>query len=114
MTAPIQGPSTVVGVDDPFEAIGTLELAAFTSAPNPFRGEKLEFRPGTAPLVSVEILDVRGRTARRVHPGLLPAGRNHLVWDGRDEEGRRLASGIYLARLCAAGATLVRRVVQVR
>ena len=32
------------------------------------------------------------------------AGRHEAVWDGRDNAGRNAASGVYVARLVAAGA----------
>jgi hypothetical protein len=32
-----------------------------------------------------------------------------VVWDGRDDGGRRVASGSYVARLRATGTTLTRR-----
>ena len=42
------------------------------------------------------------------------AGRHHLAWDGRLEEGARAPSGIYMARLRVAGNSIVRRVVLTR
>jgi hypothetical protein len=34
-----------------------------------------------------------------------------VVWDGNDAGGRRLASGVYLARLTHGDRSLVRRMV---
>ncbi|MBK7048160.1 MAG: hypothetical protein IPH48_16980 [bacterium] len=47
--------------------------------------------------MAVEIHDARGRTVRRLS-GLATAGRAELVWDGRDGNGRTVASGTYFAR----------------
>jgi len=44
------------------------------------------------------------------------AGRGRFArwWDGRDDAGARVASGLYLVRIDAAGTRLTRRVVVVR
>jgi hypothetical protein len=63
--------------------------------------------PGPA---NLEIYDARGQRVRvlwnapHVEPGV-----QHVTWDGRDDNGRRVASGAYLARLRAGGASLTRR-----
>ena len=47
----------------------------------------------------LEIFDVQGRRARLLHAGDLEAGPHDLAWDGRDDAGRPLVNGVYLARL---------------
>ncbi|MFQ5627916.1 MAG: FlgD immunoglobulin-like domain containing protein [bacterium] len=46
------------------------------------------------------------------HTGTRNTGVHVLTWDGRDDSGERVASGIYLCRLIASGQ--VRRMVVVR
>ena len=49
----------------------------------------------------MEILDLGGRRVRSiVSEGT--AGAREIVWDGRDENGRPVAAGVYLARLHGA------------
>ena len=43
------------------------------------------------------IHDARGRVVRRLHDGDLPAGRHTWTWNGMDDKGHGVASGIYLA-----------------
>jgi hypothetical protein len=60
----------------------------------------------------LHILDVRGRTVRQ-----LPVGRQgsrEVRWDGRDEVGRAVASGIYFVTLRGVGVEVIRRVVLLR
>jgi hypothetical protein len=43
---------------------------------------------------------------------VLPAGPSTLDWDGDDSTGRRVASGVYYARLSAGDRHIVRKVVR--
>ncbi|MBN2170596.1 MAG: hypothetical protein JW819_04645 [Candidatus Krumholzibacteriota bacterium] len=80
--------------------------------------------PGPAPLhfslalpaagrVILDIFDVRGRRLRRLE-AVLPVEAPELSWDGRDTAGRRMPSGVYLARAAAGGETAGRRFVLLR
>ena len=80
--------------------------------PNPFNPETaipvLLGEPGN---VALRILDVAGRRLRTLQDGHLSAGSHAFHWDGRDETGRPLASGVYLAQLVHAGGRESRRLV---
>ena len=72
--------------------------------PNPFNPRvtielELPTTAGNGSEVIVEVFNVRGQKVRTLHHGPMPAGlRNGLTWDGTDDGGRNLASGIYLVR----------------
>jgi len=84
------------------------------NAPNPF-GNNTEINFDVpASLVSLTIYDASGRLLRSLVEAPLPAGRHRVVWDGRDEWGRNVASGVYFARICAGGRALNRKMVVVR
>jgi flagellar hook assembly protein FlgD len=44
------------------------------------------------------LYDVTGREIRRLHRGSLADGLHPWEWPARDDAGRRVASGVYLAR----------------
>ena len=46
--------------------------------------------------VSLTVYDVLGRRVRQLWDGALGAGSHRFVWDGRDEEGRDVAAGVYV------------------
>jgi len=48
---------------------------------------------------SLDIFDVQGRKVRRLFARALPAGPTVVSWDGRNEDGKGLGSGVYFARL---------------
>ncbi|MBN2171137.1 MAG: hypothetical protein JW819_07460 [Candidatus Krumholzibacteriota bacterium] len=80
--------------------------------PNPFNpATTLRFETAQAGPVTLDILAPSGRRLRRLCAGDLPAGRHELAWDGRDDAGRRLASGVYFARLSLPGHAEARRLV---
>jgi len=70
------------------------------AAPNPFNPRtELVFDLPTASVVHLVLYDLRGRKVRTLVDGSRPAGRQHVVWDGRDDQGRPVASGAYRAVL---------------
>ena len=92
---PLQCEDLVTAVETP--SAGKLDLRSF---PNPFNPNTLiEFRLEEDSFVELEIFDVSGRRVRTLVQGLLEAGPQASEWNGRDDEGRPLASGVYLARL---------------
>ncbi|MBI5837070.1 MAG: PQQ-binding-like beta-propeller repeat protein [Candidatus Eisenbacteria bacterium] len=98
---------TVVGVGE--EDLPKV-LALRQNAPNPFAGRTaIRFELPTAQQVKLEIYDVSGRMVRGLRNGSVRAGVHTAAWDGRDARGRALGSGMYFARLQAAGGTLVRK-----
>jgi hypothetical protein len=69
-------------------------------------------RPGAA--VDLRILDVTGRTVRRLAEGPGEPGMRTVVWDGRDQAGSRVAAGIYFVRLRLDGRIWTRKAVLIR
>ncbi|MFB3909649.1 MAG: S41 family peptidase [Candidatus Eisenbacteria bacterium] len=84
--------------------------------PNPFSGETtLRYFLDSAAPVELAIYSVSGRLVRRIESrAYAPAGEHVAFWDGRDDRGRRVGSGVYLARLEAGGRGAERRLVLTR
>ena len=74
------------------------------ASPNPFNpATQLHFSLARAGSVSLRILDVKGRLVRVLSPGAMDAGPHALRFDGRDQLGAPLASGVYRVLLDAPG-----------
>ncbi|MCH9035300.1 MAG: T9SS type A sorting domain-containing protein, partial [Planctomycetes bacterium] len=58
--------------------------------------------------------DVLGRRVSLLYNGQVPAGRRVFTWDGSDEAGQALASGIYLVRVTDGQQAIVRRITRLR
>ncbi len=85
------------------------------NAPNPFNSETVIswflLEPGPARL---EVFGLTGQRVAVLHQGPLQAGFHRIHWDGRDDAGRPLASGVYLYRLVSAGGVLTRKLTLLR
>lgn len=89
--------------------VPTLAFAA--PSPNPARGATtLRWSLPAAGTAKLEVYDAAGRRVRVLHDGSATAGEHVVRFELRDGSGRALPSGVYLARLEAAGQVLVRRV----
>jgi hypothetical protein len=93
---------------------------AATIQPNPSRGSarvtiSLAGRPGDAPVaVEATVHDLAGRAVRVLHRGQLPRGSTTLEWDGRDDSGRPLGSGLYFLRVRSGTGFFTTPIVRTR
>jgi hypothetical protein len=104
-----------------FGAIETEALESLTSFilkqnyPNPFNGETtIEFYLPTASTVAIEIYNLLGQKVKTLWRGQQLAGQHQLHWDGRDEMGREVASGIYLYQLKTDGWRQTKKLILIR
>jgi len=57
---------------------------------------------------------VTGERIRTLVGNAHRSGERRAIWDGRDEQGREVASGVYLYQLRTAEMTRTKRMVLVR
>ncbi|MFH1278331.1 MAG: FlgD immunoglobulin-like domain containing protein [Candidatus Eisenbacteria bacterium] len=68
--------------------------------PNPFNPvTKVSFELERPSHLSLRVYDPKGRLVRTLLDGQREAGAGEALWDGRDERGRTLSSGVYFVRL---------------
>jgi len=105
-----------VGVDDSdVDVARPLHFSVLPNRPNPFRF-KTQIRfdlPDAAP-VDLVVYDTLGRLVKTLVSGLMPAGSHVAEWDGRDDGGRIVASGVYFVRIRSEGREMSRKIVRVR
>ncbi|MCX6831827.1 MAG: cohesin domain-containing protein [candidate division Zixibacteria bacterium] len=84
---------TVASVDVP----ATYEIEQ--NQPNPFNPETvIKYGLPSATQVSIRIYNVVGQLVKTLVDDYQPAGQHQVVWNGTNENGERMASGIYLYR----------------
>ncbi len=91
------------------------DVLALRAYPNPFNPSvRISFATPSRGHVDAGIYDAAGRLITRVVSGALPAGEHVVEWNGRDREGREVASGVYFLRVRAAPAEETLKMVLVR
>jgi bacillolysin len=105
----------VIAEEDPATSVGEVESAAPTEHaltaiyPNPFNpATTIAFELATPARVTLTVYDIRGARVARLVEGERGAGAYRVPWDGRDDRGRPVATGVYLARLRALAGDEVR------
>lgn len=85
-------------------------------APNPFSSSTaISYALPAAGAVELEVYDVLGRVVRTLaHRERQVAGAHRISWDGRDDAGRALGSGLYFVRLRGLDRSWQRPVLIVR
>ena len=107
MFAFVSGDYATTGTGDPNGA-PPARTAIGVPWPNPISHSgtipfELGGRGSSAVAARLAIYDVTGRKVRTLTEGMLPRGRHQAHWDGRDGDGRQVASGIYFLRLDVDG-----------
>jgi hypothetical protein len=87
--------------------------------PNPFNaGTTIYFeipdQKGQAVEAAVEIYDVSGRLINSLWHGTAQAGRHQVYWNGADNEGQTVSSGMYFYRLRAGEFAATKRMIMIK
>jgi hypothetical protein len=83
--------------------------------PNPFNPSTvIAFDIATAGRVRIEVFDVLGRRVATIADRSFETGRHRIVWNGDDDAGRAVASGVYLCRLEAGMNRDTKKIVLAR
>jgi len=112
-----ESPLSAVGIDAPLddEPATALSFHLAKPAPNPFNAHtNIAFGLERAGTVQLVIVDAAGRRVRTLRHGALSAGRHVATWNGRDERGRAVASGVYHAALTFEGRRVREALVLVK
>ncbi len=107
----------VAVTDNPAQSPLPASYALRQNYPTPFNpATTIEFyNPEARPVqATVAVFNILGQRVRTVYDGFAAPGMNHAVWDGHDEFGAAVASGIYLYRLRTDATTLTRKMILLR
>ena len=97
----------------PTTAGGALWLGQ--NVPNPFNpSTQLRFTVGRSQHVAVRIFDASGRQVRQLLDRRVAAGSTVVMWDGRDDHGVPVASGVYTTAVSAGAALETNKIVLIR
>ena len=86
-----------------------------TAYPNPFNASTtISFTLNKTGKVNLAVYNLAGQKVRELAAGNYSAGSHTAVWDGKDESGNAVSSGVYLARMESGGASKVVRMAMVK
>jgi flagellar hook assembly protein FlgD len=69
---------------------------------------------GKIPRVAIQIFNVLGQKVKTLEPGVKDARRYTVIWNGTNESGTRVASGVYFYRLLAGDHISTKKMVMVK
>jgi hypothetical protein len=104
------------GIETPGNVAGVIEAVhLFQNEPNPFSPEtRIAFELPQQGLAALRVYSAHGRLIRTLLEDALPAGPHAVQWDGRDEAGRPVATGVYFYMLDAPGVSESRKMLLLR
>ena len=82
------------------DLVETIHFELYENYPNPFNPTTtISFNlPKNAP-VNLEIFNLKGQKVRTLINSELKAGKHNIIWNGLDNDGKQVASGVYFYRL---------------
>lgn len=87
----------------------------YQNRPNPFNPVTIiRFDIAQQADVRLDIFNMAGRKVKTMQLGTLQPGAYSVLWDGTDQDGRALSSGVYLYRLQAGKFSLAKRMILLR
>ena len=110
----VTGPVWTFHVPDGTTTVPTpdLVLALHQNVPNPFNPQTtIRYEIATPDHVRLAIYDASGRRIRQLVDESQTTGSREVVWNGRDEAGQAVSSGVYFYVLDAGGQRLTRKLV---
>jgi hypothetical protein len=83
--------------------------------PNPFNpNTHISFTLPKAQPAQLSVYNLKGQLIKRLLDANLPAGQNTVSWDGTDDRGTAVSSGIYSYRLYSDGKSITRKMLMMK
>lgn len=95
------------------------QLPALTSLgnnyPNPFNPETtIRFDLAKSGKAKLEIFNVKGQIVKTLVNGDIDAGYHSIKWNGKDDQGKSVSSGVYFSRLISDGKSLTNKMLMLK
>jgi hypothetical protein len=101
-----------VGFDDHSQNIRPSTVQLFQNYPNPFNPTTvISWQLAVGSQVELTIYNLLGQEIRKLVNAKQPAGFHKIEWDGKDDDGREVSSGIYFYMLKAGGRRFVNKML---
>lgn len=95
--------------DDPITPVFTLDASNY---PNPFNPETtIAYSVPSSGPTTLKIYNLKGQVVRTLVSDIRTAGNHKVVWNGKDDNGASVASGMYFYRVSNAGKNITRKML---
>ncbi len=92
--------------------IATINKFSLNNFPNPFNPETtISFNNPESGKVTLSIYNIKGQLINTLLDEETKAGVHNIVWNGKDEKGKRVASGIYFSRINTRNSSLTKKMI---
>jgi hypothetical protein len=83
-----------------------------TNFPNPFNPETtLFFSLSTEQEIELTVYNLKGQKVKQLAKGQFPSGKNSVVWNGTDDNGKQVGSGLYFYKLKTSEKTVSKKML---
>jgi hypothetical protein len=107
-------PTSGLSDDDDF-GIKPKVFVLYQNRPNPFRnGTRIKYGLPKQSKVKLMVYNITGRAVKKLVEEEQKEGYYDIVWNGRDNRGRKLPSGVYFYRLEAEQTKLIKKVIMTK
>jgi hypothetical protein len=91
------------------------DVALLPAYPNPFNpSTTIRYEITSAQRITLGVYDVQGRLVKTLADRAENAGAHEITWQGRDNRGQIVASGIYLVRLAGEDQVATRKIIMLK
>lgn len=95
--------------------IAPVPVSNLRNYPNPFNpNTTIAFNSTSNTEATLHIYNMKGQLIKKLYQGKITTGNNSFTWDGSDEAGNAIASGLYLYRLQTPSASYTRKMLMMK
>jgi len=104
-----------LALSDPMSNILPESFTLAQNAPNPFNPQtRIDYDIPKATIVRLEVYNVLGQHVNTLVDGFQEAGSKSVIWDGRDNSGASVSSGVYFYRIEAGDFSMTRKMMMLK
>jgi hypothetical protein len=111
----VYNPQPIVDVDEPGNPGFPISFELTQNRPNPFNpSTTIEYSLPERSQVTIEVFNVLGQRVRTLVNETKPAGIYRIEWDGVDDAGKSVSTGVYLYRLQAGDVVHTKKMLLIK
>lgn len=101
--------------------VNVLQIHSLMSYPNPFTlkntrnpGTTIKFELSEAGKTTVDVYNIKGQKVKSLLKDELQKGQHNIHWDGTNNSGSKIASGVYFYKISSNGYNVINKMIHVK